>query len=175
MNKKEFLKKIKQQAKKDANYRKDQRYLKVMGFLVAKGFLYTNQNITMLPNARIDIDDAIWAGQKVEPRILEVLPAAVIRLKNHFNYNPDAHEELYKIINALNKNLPGNFFGIDIDKIKPWLNIKLKDGRTKKMTDKKVTKTFRLHPNTVLKLAEMKKNLGQSEAAIIENLVLSRK
>ena len=41
MNKRAFIKKIKEIAQQDKRRRLDSRYLKVMGFLVAKGFLYT--------------------------------------------------------------------------------------------------------------------------------------
>jgi hypothetical protein len=77
MNKQEILARAKKSAALNERNRKDQRYIKVMGFLVAKGFLYTNRPTPLLPNARIDVEDAIWAGQKVEPRILEVLPAGL--------------------------------------------------------------------------------------------------
>lgn len=169
MNKLDFLKKIKRAAQQDTKNRRDHRYLRVMGFLTAKGFLYTNKKIPRLPNAKIDIEDAIWAGRKVEPRILEVLPAAILRLRNHFNYDPTKHIEIKQILDAMLNDEPGYFFGIAIEKIRPWLEIKLKDGRTKKLTEKKVTKTFRLRPETLKKMAEIKARTGQSDAEIIES------
>ena len=81
MNKRAFIKKIKEIAQQDKRRRLDSRYLKVMGFLVAKGFLYTNKKIHLNPNGHINLTDAIWAGRYVEPRILEVLPAAYERFK----------------------------------------------------------------------------------------------
>jgi hypothetical protein len=89
---------------------------------VAKGFLHTNQPVQLLPNVRINIEDAIWAGKNVEPRILEDLPAAIIRIGRHFNYEPKVHLELRKIIEALAENTEGEFFGIPGEKIRPWLN-----------------------------------------------------
>jgi len=76
VNKKDFIKKIKKLAQQDEKRRLDPRYLKVMGFLAAKGFLYINKKILLNPNGHINLTDAIWAGRFVEPRILEVLPAA---------------------------------------------------------------------------------------------------
>jgi hypothetical protein len=171
MNNNEILKKAKALAKVFEKRRKDQRYKKTMGFLVAKGFLYTNQDITMIPNARIKIDDAIWAGRNVEPRILEVLPAAVMRLTKHFDYKPEKHIDLKVAIEKIKNGESGHFFGIGLEKIKPWLNINLSDGRTKKTVNKKVMKTFRLLPETVEKLKRLKVKSGQSEAEIIEKLV----
>ena len=81
MNKRVYIKKIKEIAQQDKGRRLDPRYLKVMGFLVAKGFLYINKKIHLNPNGHINLKDAIWAGRLVEPRILEVLPAAYERFK----------------------------------------------------------------------------------------------
>lgn len=81
MSRSVLIKKIKQRAEDDKLKRKDIRFLKTMGFLVSKGFLKVNYNIPNLPNMRLHIEDAIWAGKNIEPRILEVLPAAVLRLK----------------------------------------------------------------------------------------------
>ncbi len=77
MKKEEILKRIVAKAKVDAKMRKEPRFLKVMGFLVAKGFLDVNYPVPRLPNQRLLLEDAIWAGKNVEPRILEVLPAAL--------------------------------------------------------------------------------------------------
>ena len=65
-----------------------------MGFLVAKGFLYTNKKIPLNPNQHINLNDAVWAGLFIEPRILEVLPAAYERFKKHFSVDSDKIEKL---------------------------------------------------------------------------------
>jgi hypothetical protein len=171
MNKNEILERAKKEAARIAKDRKDPRYTKTLGFLVAKGFLFTNQKLPLEPNARLKIEDAIWAGQNVEPRILEVLPAAVIRLEKHFDFHPEKHTELKNAIELLLADEDGIFNGIPLEKIKPWLNLKLKDGRVKKLADKKIMKTFRLRPETVEKIIALKKVTGQTETEIIEKLV----
>ena len=118
MKREDILKQAKIAAALNKKNRRDPRYLRAIGFLVAKGFLFTNQQIPRTPNIRIDIEDAIWAGENVEPRILEVLPAAVMRMKKHFNYNPVVHTELRKIIELLKKNKEGEFFGILTDRLR---------------------------------------------------------
>ena len=95
-----------------------------------------------MPNARIDIEDAIWAGKNLEPRILEVLHAAVIRLGKHFNFDPQKHRELNYAIEGLKSNGEGHFFCIPLTKIRPWLNIRLKERRTKKEIEKKDSKNI---------------------------------
>ena len=98
MNKKVLIKKINKLAQQDTKRRLDLRYLKVMGFLVAKGFLYTNKKILLHPNEHINLKDAIWAGCFVEPRMIEVLPAAYERFKKHFSGDTDTIEKLEKIV-----------------------------------------------------------------------------
>src|SRR5262249_1900769 len=137
MNRTEFLKQAKRQVALLKRNKKDPRYTRTIGFLVAKGFLHANRQIPKAPNIRINIEDAIWAGKNVEPRILEVLPAAVMRLEKHFNYNPEIHVELRAVIEKLKENVDGNFFGIPTEKLRPWLNIRLKDRRVKSLEEKK--------------------------------------
>lgn len=170
MNKADFLKQVKRQVALLKRNKKDPRYTKTIGFLVGKGFLHANRAIPKTPNIRINIEDAIWAGKNVEPRILEVLPAAVMRLEKHFNYNPEVHTELKRAIEQLRGNGEGNFLGVPTEKIRPWLNIRLKDKRIKSLDEKKVIKTFRLSPATIERIKELKKAKNISEADLLENL-----
>jgi hypothetical protein len=79
--------------------------------------------------------------------------------------------ELRQAIELLRAGRDGTFFKISLDKVRPWLNLQLKDRRVKAVGDKKVMKTFRLAPQTVTKIRELKKASGKSEAEIIEKLV----
>ena len=173
MNKKALIQKINKLAQQDKRRRLDPRYLKVMGFLVAKGFLYTNKNIPLNPNEHLDLREAVWAGRVVEPRILEVLPAAYERFKKHFSGDPDTVEKLEQIIDCVKQK--GNqeiaFHGISIDKIKPWFFIRLRDGRSKSLDKRKVSKSFRFKPETVDILKRLKAQTGRSETEILEKLV----
>src|SRR5688572_24526243 len=101
MKKELILKKIKQAARRDRKKRLDPRYIRTMAFLTAKGFLFANRRFPQWPNLRLQIDDAIWAGKNVEPRILEVLPAAVLRLGRRFDFDPNKHKELDKTLEDL--------------------------------------------------------------------------
>jgi antitoxin component of RelBE/YafQ-DinJ toxin-antitoxin module len=173
MNKKTLIKKINELALQDKKRRTDPRYLKVMGFLVAKGFLYTNKKIPLNPNEHINLEDAIWAGRFVEPRILEVLPAAYERFKKHFSGDADTIEKLEQIIDAVKQknNHKIEYYGITIEKIMPWFFIQLRDKRSKPFDKRKVSKTFRFKPETVAILRSLKEKSGQSETEIIEKLV----
>jgi hypothetical protein len=173
MNKEELLKKIKAKAKVDAKNRHDPRYLETMGFLVAKGFLKTNRKIPLVPNKKLEIDHAVWAGLNVEPRILEVLPAAVLRLARHFDLDPLKHRELAEVVDQLRRRVDtgADFCGMPYEKVKVWVDLPLRDKRTKTMTEKKVVKTFRLDPAAVMKLRKIAKEKNCNETEILENLI----
>lgn len=173
MNEKLFIKEIKKLACLDKKRRQDPRYLKIMGFLIAKGFLYSNEKIPLYPNEHVTLKDAIWAGSYVEPRILEVLPAAYARFKNHFSGDTDTIQKIEKVIKGIKE--PNDhkieFYGIPLKKIKPWFFIRLKDGRTKSLNKRKVSKTYRFKPETVDALKNLKDQTGRTETEIIENLI----
>ena len=173
MDKKALIEKINILAQQDKQRRLDPRYLKVMGFLVAKGFLHTNTKIPLNPNEHISLNDAVWAGRFVEPRVLEVLPAAYERFKKHFSGDMDIIEKLEQIIGCVKQK--GNqeiaFYGISIDKITPWFFIRLRDGRSKSLDERKVSKSFRFKPQTVNILKRLKAQTGRSETEILENLI----
>lgn len=173
MNNKAVLKKIDELAQLDKKRRADPRYLKIMGFLVAKGFLYTNKKIPLRPNEHINLADAIWAGRFVEPRILEVLPAAYERFKKHFSGDADTIAKFEHVINCIrHKNNPSSeFYGISLEKIKPWFFIRLRDRRSKSLDKRKVSKTFRFKPETAEILKNLKDQTGQSETEILEKLI----
>jgi|GEM_PF-652993 len=174
MNRDELLKKIKQKARLDARNRLDPRFRQTMGFLVAKGFLQTNFELQKLPNQRIRIEDAIWAGKNVEPRILEVLPAAVLRLEKHFDLNKEIHKELARVVTQLRDGVEAGdkFCEIPYQKLRAWVNISLRDGRTKIPGEKKIMKTFRLSPRAVEVLEQASRDSGLSVTEVLEKKIV---
>ncbi len=175
MNRESLIRKIKEKAKQDEKNRRDRRFLETMGFLVAKGFLKTNVEVLLLPNKRLRVDDAIWAGRNVEPRILEVLPAAVLRLGKHFDLDPAFHKELAEVIDQLRRHEEKGkaFYGIPYEKLRVWAEFPLRDKRVKPLTKRKVVKTFRLDPVAIENLRRVAEQKGCTETEIIEKLLLS--
>lgn len=169
----DLMLKIKAKATLDRKKRRDSRFLETMGFLVAKGFLKTNLPIPLLPNKRLRIADAIWAGLNVEPRILEVLPAAVLRLEKHFDLDPDMHEKLAHVVHLLRRReeMGESFYDIPYDKIKVWVNFPLNDRRVKPIAKKKVIKTFRLDPEIAKKLENAAVKRGYTATKMVEILI----
>jgi len=173
MNQEALIKRIKAKAKQDQRFRRDPRFLETMGFLVAKGFLKTNLDIQLTPNIRLQIDDVIWAGQNVEPRILEVLPAAVLRLEKHFDLDPTRHIELARVVDQLRRRdeKGDDFENMPYAKVRVWAEFPLKDKRVKSITQKRVMKSFRLDPTAIQKLKKIAHEKGCSETEVIEELL----
>ena len=177
MNKRALIEKFRTLAQQDKQRRMDPRYLKVMGFLVAKGFLYSNAEIPLNPNGHLNLRDAIWAGRFVEPRILEVLPAAYERFKKHFSGDAEIIEQFENIIKCIKQNNKSrlDYYDIPMEKLKPWFFIRSHDRRSRPLDERKVSKTFRFKPETVAKLQQLKNKTGQSETEILENLIAEEK
>lgn len=153
MNNEKLLKKFKEAAERDRQNRNDPRYRRVMGFLVAKGLLKTNEKIVRLPNARLLAKDALWAATKCEPRILEVLPAALLRFPRHFEQINQLPTELLKIVEQIKNDEDGaDYQGIEFKKMKRWVSFALPDGRVKPLNERKILMPFRLKPTNIHKL-----------------------
>ncbi len=172
MNREDAIRQIRKKAKDDAEKRQDLRFLETMGFLIAKGFLRTNLEIRPAPNKHLRIEDVLWAGQTLEPRILEVLPAAVLRFGKHFDLNPEKHLELARVIEQLKKGEEGEpFFGVPFTKIKTWVSFDLPDRRVKPLHEKKIPKTFRLSPAAIRNLQNFALGKNCSETQILEDFL----
>jgi hypothetical protein len=170
---KNILKEIKKNALKDQRNRRDPRYIRVMAFLTAKGFLLANQTFPHGGNMRLRIDDAVWAGKTLEPRILEVLPAADLRFGKHFDLEPAHHRELANTLADLKefKAKGRDFQGVPYEKLKVWVSHKLKDGRLRTLENKKVPRNFRFSPQTILKLELLAKKFKKNQTAVLEDLI----
>jgi hypothetical protein len=58
--------------------RRDPRYLRAVGRFVNDGLLETNDPLVVAHDAPVALDDILWAG-RYEPRLLELLPAVVVK------------------------------------------------------------------------------------------------
>ena len=148
------LKKIKAKAAQNEVNRKDIRFQKTMGILKAKGLLRTNLKIPAWTGAKVDLEDALWVGRNVEPRVLEVLPAALIHYPANFIGVEDTPKAIQILLKAIRNDVKDgpDFEGMDYAKMKYWANIQLKDKRTKPAKELRQPKTFRLKADTIAKL-----------------------
>lgn len=160
MNNAEFLKKIKAKAELNKQRRKDPRFKRTMAFLKGKGLLNTNLPIEGKTGMKLEIRDAIWAGLNVEPRIIEVLPTAIIHFQKNFYDYDKMPENLRLVVKALRDGaeVGPEFEGVAFDKLKIWANTQLKDRRTKPVSEKKHLKTFKLTLAQIEKLERLVAN-----------------
>jgi hypothetical protein len=175
MDRKKLIEKFKLKAKQTAALRRDPRYRRTLGFLIQIGFLKANEEYPPLGNQRLKIKDAIWAGQKVEPRILEVLPAAFARLPKRFDYDPEEVAQLIKIVQSLreSKDAGQDFMGVPYEKVLVWYNHPILDGRTKTPDEKKIPRNFRFKPEVIRRLEKRAKADKLSVTDLIEKLTMN--
>lgn len=174
MKRKELLEKIRRKAKRAAKLRRDPRYRYVMGFLVQMGFLHANQEFPRGGNRRIAIRDAIWAGQNLEPRILEVLPAAYARLEKRFDATAEELLPLNLVVQNLRDGRPDGpaYMGVPYEKLRIWFTLDLLDKRTRTPAEKKVACSFRLRPDVLVQLERLATADKTNMTAILEKLIL---
>ncbi len=167
MNKEVLRRKVEKIKKMKA----DKRYQQVMGFLIHKGLLLGNREYEY--KDRINIKDALWAA-RIEPRILEVLPAALL----HFPGSVDDERIIpHKMKRIMDDIMKGKETGEDYESVKyhtmkRWADLQLKDKRTKPISEKKKQANFRLSPLAMKNLTEFadRKNLSKTQA--LEELVM---
>lgn len=148
---------------------------KVLGFFVAKGLLIA-PDIKAAGSVKLSVEDILWVAENVEPRVLSVLPAAVIHFPATFLDLEALPKKLKDIIEAIKEgkargpSLPGFPYA----EFRRWAYFTLKDKRCRPLGEKKVRKTYRFKPDVVEALEEAARNERTTETAIIERLVVSR-
>jgi hypothetical protein len=141
--------------------RRDPRYREVLGRLVGAGLLTTNEEV---PARRgpIRVADALWAGA-LEPRILEMLPALLIKKPALFVNAADVPNDLAEVVRGLRRGGPvAAFRGIPVDSLSRWLP---RVGHRNKLPTRSMT--FRLKPDDVRLLEGLHEDLGISRTEIL--------
>jgi hypothetical protein len=100
--------------------RRDPRFRRVIGRLRAARLLETNYKV-LEHREPIAVEDALWAG-KFEPRILELLPALIVKKPSLFELPGELPEDLSEVVRRLRRNeTPDTFRGIPGQDIAKWL------------------------------------------------------
>jgi hypothetical protein len=154
-------KRAKQRRERLRNARRDPRYRQVLGRLVAAGALGTTEGIPPY-KAPVKISDALWAGQ-VEPRILELLPALIVKRPSLFIRGEPLPDDLRDAVAALRKNLiPNDFRGIPGPALQRWVPLV---GHRNKLPSR--LKAFRLQAQDHALLDKISKTLGLSHTDVV--------
>jgi len=100
--------------------RRDPRYRRVLGRFVTAGLLSTSEQ-TKPQRGPIRVEDALWAGE-VEPRILELLPALLIKKPSFFQDRTRLPDDLAGVVRSLRRGeIPTEFRGIPGADLARWL------------------------------------------------------
>jgi hypothetical protein len=108
----------------------------------------------------------------VEPRILEVLPAAVLSFPRSFLYLDKAPKAFTAVVNALRLGHQGPDLGaIPFNKMLEAANRPVKDRRRKVVNDRRLSKTYRFSQMTLRIIAERARQEGITHTHYLERLV----
>ncbi|MCM0606692.1 MAG: hypothetical protein KA715_11425 [Xanthomonadaceae bacterium] len=169
MNKKELIQRAKQNALKREKLFFDIRTQRVLGKLVHK-------KLMLVPNVfpyrgLTFLEDALWVGENVEPRVLELLPAILLKLPHLFVTLQDLPQDLKKVIDEIKGGVAETQFrGVEPEKYLYWIaKIGRKDVHPAKL------KTFRFMQDDIKTLAELVRMTGETEAQILRDALKALK
>ena len=141
-------------------FKTDTRFRKTIGKLVYAGLI--DHKTIPAWNGQLSIDEALWAGE-VEPRILELIPALILKKPKFFYHIDPLPDDLQFVLRCIRKNQPaGSFRGVEASKYLYWVD---KVGRKQKMPS--ILKTFRFSLDDQKQLQKIKESLNISEIEII--------
>lgn len=115
----ELRRKAQRRQRRLARLRRDPRYREVVGAFVHAKLITTNDEVRPLKGP-VALKDILWAG-RLEPRLLELLPAVMIKKPSMVEYGripPD----LDRVLDQLKHNeTPPDFRGIPGAKLQEWI------------------------------------------------------
>lgn len=137
--------------------RRDPRYQRVLGRFTQAGLLSVTDAFE--PNREaLRVADVLWAGE-VEPRILEILPALIVKRPALFTSIRDLPPDLAEAVTALRRNeAPPDFRGLPGADIARW--VPLVGHKNKRPSQ---LRSFRLQADDVELLDELSAGLGISQ------------
>jgi len=141
--------------------RRDPRYRRVLGRFVSAGLLSTNDR-TVPQRGAIRLADALWAGE-VEPRILELLPALLIKKPSFFEERTTLPDDLAQVVRALRRGeVPAEFRGIPGADLARWLPRLGRSG-----TAPSRLRCFRFSAEESRLLSQLSRDLNTTEVAVL--------
>jgi len=147
-----------------ARYRRrsrDGRFQQVMGRFVHDGLLVTNREFEAYKQA-VPVEDVLFAGE-TEPRLLELLPALIVKRPSMFVAVTDLPSDLREVVGCLKRDaVPPDFRGIPGADIHRWLR---RVGHRGKVPSR--LKSFRFKPADQRLLERLSSELGISETEVI--------
>ena len=140
---------------------RDPRFSTVMGRFTRDRLLVTNRAFKPYSNPLV-VADVLWAGE-VEPRLLELLPALIVKRPSMFVATTELPPDLAEAVKSLRRDqTPHDFRGIPGRDIHQWLR---RVGHRGKAPSR--LKSFRFKPADQRLLEHLAKALGVSETEVV--------
>jgi hypothetical protein len=135
----------------------------VIGRFVEEGLLQTNIEGVVPRRQPVPLDDALWAGT-VEPRIMELLPAVLVKKPRLLRLPRELPEDVAEVMHAIRHGKPApSFRGVPPEQYLPWVTEVGRKGRSPS-----VLKSFRFRHDDVLRLARLRQSLpARSDTEVI--------
>lgn len=156
---KQIIELAKKKAAKLKKLRADPRYLKVLGCLKKEGLI--DAPVPKNHTKQL-VEDFFWVGRNIEPRVLELLPAFVLKRPGIFLIK----EYPQQLLEAVNKLRRGDssleFEGIPLRRCEQWLP---HVGRKGKIPS--AMKSFRFRKEDINLLRELSEKLGTPETEVL--------
>lgn len=132
-----------------------------MGRFAHDGLLVTNRQYRA-HRTPLDVSDVLFSGE-LEPRLLELLPALVVKRPSMFVSLANLPTDLANVVRALRRDrIPSDFRGIPGADLHRWLRRVGRNG-----TVPSHLKSFRFQPADQRLLEHLSKALGISETEVI--------
>ena len=134
-----------------------------MGRFVEEGLLETNIEGIVPRRRPVPLGDALWAGT-VEPRIMELLPAVLVKKPSLLRLPRELPEDVVEVMHAIRHGKPApSFRGVPPEQYLQWVTHVGRKGRSPS-----VLKSFRFRSDDVLRLARLRRGLpARSDTAVI--------
>jgi hypothetical protein len=137
------------------------RFRGVVGRYVAAGLLTTNYPVET-NRKPLRVDDVLWAG-KLEPRLLELLPALIVKRPSLFVDVTNLPPDLAAAVQALRQNrVPPDFRALPGKSLYQWLP---RVGRKGKVPSR--LKAFRFDAEDTKRLCDLQQRLGMSQIDVL--------
>lgn len=148
--------------------RSDPRFRRALGALVRAGLLTSTLEGLPAPT-RVRLSELLFAGD-AEPRVLELVPALVLKRTQLVRVPKTLPEDLRRVVDAVRHGRPlPAFRGVAPGSYLPWIERLGRAGR-----GRAVPKSFRLRPEDLRRLRELKARTGAaSETEVLREALAS--
>lgn len=149
------------------------RAKKVLGFLVAKGLLHSPFALSKMGNVKLTVEDFLYTASEIEPRVMAVLPAAILHFPKTFLDRDRFPEKLVEILQNIKagKTEGPSLADVPYEELRRWALARVSDGRTKPLRQRRIRKDFRFRPHISRALEKAARERRVTETFLIEELV----